>query len=94
MLEIIKTEIGVSADLQTKIKWCSNYCNVKTKIFNGHLRIIKNTNLAYVEPHRAIINNALYLFFNEQEYFYIGDLRNKYPLSKLQECIQNQKNFN
>ena len=94
MIEIIKKEISVSADLQAKIKWCSNYCNVKPKIFNGYLRIIKNTNLAYVEPHRTIINNVLYLFFNEQEYFYIGTLQNKYPLSQLQEHIQNQKKFN
>ena len=51
------------------------------------LRIIEHTNLAYVEPHRVIIKNNLYLFFNEHDYFYVGDLRTKYPLSKLQEYI-------
>ena len=33
------------------------------------------------------IKNNLYLFFNEHDYFYVRDLRTKYPLSKLQEYI-------
>ena len=90
MLEIIKTEIKMSGELHSKIKWCSNYCKCKPKIYNGCLRVIKYTNLAYVEPHRVIMNDILYLFFNEQEYFYISDLRTKYPLSKLQEYIKNK----
>ena len=87
MLEIIKKEIAMSSELTSKIKWCSNYCKVKPQIYNGHLRIIKNTNLAYVEPHRVIMNNTLYIFFNEQDFFYIGNLQKKYPLSKLQYYI-------
>jgi len=89
MLEIIKQEIPMSNELNSKIQWCSNYCKDKPKIYNGYLRIIKHTNLAYIEPHRVIMNNTLYLFFNEQDFFYVGDLTNKYPLSKLQEHIKN-----
>ena len=50
-------------------------------------RIVEHTNLAYVEPHKVIINNRLYLFFNEQKYFYIGNLQNKIPLAELSEYI-------
>ena len=32
----------------------------------------EHTNLAYVEPHKVIIGDTLYLFFNEQKHFYIG----------------------
>ena len=88
MIEIVKTEITMSTELHSKIKWCSNYCKGRPKIYNGCLRIIKHTNLAYVEPHRVIISNTLYLFFNEQDFFYIGNLQKKYPLSKLQEFIK------
>ena len=88
MLEIIKKEIPMSDELTSKIKWCSNYCKTKPQIYNGQLRIVKRTNLAYVEPHRVIMNNTLYLFFNEQNFFYIGDLQRKYPLSKLEEHIK------
>ena len=45
--------------------------------------MIEHTNLAYVEPHRVIINGFNYLFFNEHNYFYINNLSNKYPISKL-----------
>ena len=51
------------------------------------MRIVEKTNLAYVEPHKVIIKDILYLFFNEHEYFYIGNLNNKYPISKLREII-------
>ena len=93
MLEIIKNEIIMSDYLHSKIKWCSSYCKVTPKIYNGCLRIVKNTNLAYIEPHRVIIGSDLYLFFNEQEFFYIGNLRNKYPLSQLQEIVAKRKKF-
>ena len=35
----------------------------------------------------AVIKDKIYLFFNEHEYFYIGNLENKYPLSKLRDFI-------
>jgi hypothetical protein len=51
------------------------------------LRIIDKTNIAYVEPHRVIIKEKLYLFFNDVDYFYIGDLLHKYPISNLRDYI-------
>lgn len=49
--------------------------------------MVEKTNIAYVEPHRVVIKDTLYLFFNEHKYFYIGNLANKYPLSKLRDFI-------
>ena len=91
MLSITKKEINISEELKSKIMWA---CQLKLKgkekpqIINGCLKIIEHTNLEYVEHHRVIIKNNLYLFFNEHDYFYIGNLANKYPLSKLQEYIE------
>lgn len=90
MLNIIKQEINMSKELLSKIEWA---CRLKfkgkeqPKIYNGCLRIIEHTNLAYIEPHRVIIKDRLYLFFNEQDYFYVKNLRTRYPLSKLQDYI-------
>ena len=90
MLNVIKKEINISKELKSKIMWA---CQLKLKgkekpqIINGCLRIIEHTNLAYVERDKVIIKNNLYLFFNEHDYFYISNLRNKYPLSQLQEYI-------
>ena len=87
VLHIIKKEINMSKELLSKIEWTCKMKKVKPEIINGTLRIVEHTNLAYVEPHRVIIKDKLYLFFNEQDYFYIDSLENKYPLSKFNEYI-------
>ena len=90
MLQITKKKINMSKELLSKIEWaCRLKFNGKEQpqIINGCLRIIEHTNLAYVEPHRVVIKDKLYLFFNEHDYFYVEDLRTKYPLSKLHYYI-------
>ena len=90
MINIVKKKNKISRDLLSKIEWACRLNSIKFKnqmIVEGCLRVIEHTNLAYVEPHRVIIKNNLYLFFNEHDYFYVRDLRTKYPLSKLQEYI-------
>ena len=87
MIRIIKKKINMSDELKTKINWSCKFNNRPYQIIEGHLRIVEHTNLAYVEPHKVIINNQLYLFFNEQKYFYLGNLQNKVPLSELSEYI-------
>ena len=88
----------MSKELLSKIEWTCKMKKVKPEIINGTLRIVEHTNLAYVEPHRVIIKEELYLFFNEQDYFYIDyisqtekyiesvtNLRQKYR-NKLRNC--------
>jgi len=87
-LSITKKEINISKELKSKIEWACKLKQVTPEIINGSLRIVEHTNLAYVEPHRVIIKGKLYLFFNEQNYFYIDSLENKYPLSKFNEYIE------
>lgn len=93
MLKVVKKKINMSDELKSKIAWSCRFCKQKYQIIEGCLRIIERTNLAYVEPHKVIINNRLYLFFNEQDHFYIGDLKKKIPISKLEEYIASQKDF-
>jgi len=88
MITTIKKEIPIEKELRSKIKWACTFSNCEPKIINGNLRIVQKTNLAYVKPHRVIIKNKLYLFFNEHEYFYINNLANKYPISQLREIIK------
>ena len=87
MISTIEKEITIQNELLSKIKWACTFSNCEPKIKNGNLRMVEKTNLAYVEPHTAIIKNKLYLFFNEHDYFYIGNLNNKYPISKFREII-------
>ena len=87
MIKIIKQELNISPYLKKKITWASKYTNIDIKIEKGNLIRLEPTNIAYVEPHTAVIKDKLYLFFNEHEYFCIGNLANKYPLSKLRDFI-------
>lgn len=41
----------------------------KTKIYQGSLRVIEHSNLAYVEPHKLVIKNNLYLFLTNMIIF-------------------------
>jgi len=87
MIKVIKKKIDMSEELKSKIEWSCKFSKQKYQIIEGCLRIVEHTNLAYVEPHKVIIDNQLYLFFNEHTHFYIGDLKKKIPLSKLEEYI-------
>ena len=57
MLNIIKKQINISKELNSKIEWA---CQLKLKgkekpkIYQGSLRVIEHSNLAYVEPHCKI----------------------------------------
>lgn len=87
MISTVKREIAIEKELRSKIEWACTFSNCEPKIKNGSLRMVKKTNIAYVEPHSVYIKGKVYLFFNEHQYFYIGNLTNKYPLSKLRDFI-------
>lgn len=65
MIQIIKKKIIMKEELLYKINWACMMSKVTPKIYEGNLRIIDRTNLAYVEPHRVIIKEKIYLFFND-----------------------------
>lgn len=58
----------MSDEIKTKIEWSCKFSKKSYEIIEGYLRIVEHTNLAYVEPHKVIIDNQLYLFFNEQKH--------------------------
>lgn len=87
MMHIIKKKIIMTEELKSRITWACSFNNTEPKIMEGNLRIIERTNLAYVEPHRVIIKDKLYLFFNNVNYFYVGNLAQKIPISRLSDYI-------
>ena len=87
MIITVNKKISMDKDLLSRIKWACTFSNCVPKIKNGNLRMVEKSNIAYVEPHCVVIKDKLCLFFNEHEYFYIGSLANKYPLSKLRDFI-------
>ena len=87
MLNVVKEKLELSPDLRKKINWASKYTSTSITLEKGALIKLEPTNIAYVEPHSVMIKEKLYLFFNQHEYFYIGNLANKIPLSKLRDFI-------
>ena len=87
MISTVIREIAIEKELLSKIEWACTFSNCEPKIKNGNLRMVEKTNIAYIEPHTAIIKDKVYLFFNEHEYFYINNLANNYPLSRLRDFI-------
>lgn len=71
MIKIIKEEIEIDDSLVSRLNVICNFCNTTPIIENGSIRKIEHTNLTYIEPHRIIINNKLYLAFNYSNEIYV-----------------------
>ena len=65
-----------------------DFCNTTPTIINGSIRKIDKTNLTYIEPHRIIIKDNLYLAFNYSNETYIQNLGKKIKLSELEDYIK------
>ena len=88
MIKIIKEEIEIEESLESRLKIICDFCNTKPTIINGSIRKIDKTNLTYVEPHRIIIKDNLYLAFNYSNEIYIQNLGKKIKLSELENYIK------
>ena len=88
MLNIIKEKLDLSPDLKKKINWASKYTSTTITLEKGHLIKLEPSNLAYVDPHKVIINNYTFLFFNGIDYFYINTLKEKHNLSELERYFK------
>lgn len=88
MVNIIKEEITLEESLKKKLDFICDFAKVKPTIINGSIRRIDKTNLTYIEPHRIIINNKLYLAFNYSNEIYVHNLGKKIKLSELEQYIK------
>ena len=88
MLNIIKEKLDLSPDLKKKIDWAKNYTSTPITLKKGHLIRLEPSNLAYVDPHKVIINDYTFLFFNGVDTFYINNLNDKHNLSELEKYFK------
>ena len=91
-MQIIKEKLDIDETLNKKIKNILKFLNIKKKIQRGNIINIPKTNLAYIEPHKLVINNITYLFFNECEYVHINTLVESIPLNEFENYIKTHKN--
>ena len=93
MIKIIKEEIKIEKSLESRLKIICDFCNTTPTIINGSIRRVEHTNLTYIEPHRIIINDKLYLAFNYSNEIYINNLGKKIKLSELEDYIKHILHF-
>ncbi len=70
MINVIKKEIDMGESLKKRLEIICDFCNTTPTIINGSIRKIDKTKLNYIEPHRIIINNIMFLAFNYSNEIY------------------------
>ncbi len=88
MINVIKKEIDMEKSLKKRLEIICDFCNTTPTIINGSIRKIDKTNLNYIEPHRIIINNIMFLAFNYSNEIYINNLSKKIKISELENYIK------
>lgn len=90
-MQIIKEKLEIDEVLEKRIKNTLRFLNIKSKIIKGNIIHIPKTNIAYIEPHKLVINNITYLFFNECNDIYINTLENSIPFNEFEINIKENK---
>ena len=88
MLNIITKEVPIEEELQSKIQFICDFCNVKPTFINGSIRKIEKTNINYIEPNKIIIKITTFLAFNHNKDVYVENLQKRINISDLQEYIK------
>ncbi len=86
-LEITKKELDIDYEIKRKVDVICSFCKTKAKYINGSIRKVDKTNLIYVEPHRIIINDLVFLVFNDSNNLFLGNLSNQYEFKDLKRIL-------
>jgi len=87
-MSLTKEVMEIEDTLDKRIKSILSFLGIKTKIIKGNIINIDNTNIAYIEPHKLIINDNTYLFFNNCKEVYINTLEESITITELQKYIK------
>ena len=88
---ITKEVIEIEETLENKVKNILLFLGIKTTIKKGNIISVDNTNLAYIEPHKLVVNDNTYLIFNECNDVYINTLEHSIPITELENYIKTHK---
>ena len=88
MIDIIKQEIPIDESLKKKLEFICDFCNTTPTFINGSIRKIDKSNLAYVEPHKAVLDNFMILFFNYLDQVYVNNLMNEVNINELANYLK------
>lgn len=90
MVNVIKQEVRMKEHLRKRLEFICEFCNTTPEIINGSIRKEDKTNLSYIEPHKIIIKNNVFLAFNYSNEIYINNLSRKIKINELENYIKSQ----
>lgn len=90
MVNVIKEEVRMEEHLRKRLEFICEFCNTTPEIINGSIRKVDKTNLSYIEPHKIIIKNNVFLAFNYSNEIYINNLSRKIKINELENYIKSQ----
>ena len=90
MVNVIKQEVRMEESLRKRLEFICEFCNTTPEIINGSIRKVDKTNLSYIEPHKIIIKNNVFLAFNYSNEIYINNLSRKIKINELENYIKSQ----
>ena len=90
MVKVIKQEVRMKEHLRKRLEFICEFCNTTPEIINGSIRKVDKTNLSYIEPHKIIIKNNVFLAFNYSNEIYINNLSRKIKINELENYIKSQ----
>ena len=85
-MKIIKQELEFEECLKQRLEFICEFSKVTPTFINGSIRKLERTNLTYIEPHRVIIKNVIFLVFN----YYRNKLKNCTDDNLIQEYKEKQ----
>ena len=90
-MSVTKEVLEVEEVLANKIKNILLFLGIKADIENGNIINLENTNISYIEPHKLIIYDNAYLFFNGSNDVYINTLEHSISITELENYIKTHK---
>ena len=91
-MNVIKQKLQFEERLKKRLQFICKFSKSPPTFINGSIRKIENTNLAYIEPHKVIVNSLTLLVFNYSDDVYISNLSKKIKLSELETYLKERVN--
>ena len=89
MFEIETKNLKISEELNRKIDMICRFSCVKYEFMPGNIKLVKNTNIAYVKPHILKFKGNDYLILEECKEVFINGYNEKIRLKDLENYIKN-----
>ena len=88
MIKLEKREITIDYELRKKVETICKFSNIIPTIENGAIMKLSKTNIFYIEPHKIVVKDKLFLAFNNHEFIYLGNLENKLTFVEFDKLIR------